>query len=125
MAIPFAPGNRRQCPECRVTLTRYEWSKLWWMSSMMSGRLVQPCPDCGARLRMSAMVLLSTTSAIGLMVTAAAYIYNPMTALLAIALVLLGLILFSMMSTRLESAPVTPRGIPAEAIPPARNEHPR
>ena len=63
MAIPGAPGNRRQCPECRVTLTRYEWSKLWWMSSMMSGRLVQPCPDCGARLRMSAMVLLSTTSA--------------------------------------------------------------
>ena len=125
MAIPGAPGNRRQCPECRVTLTRYEWSKLWWMSSMMSGRLVQPCPDCGARLRMSAMVLLSTTSAIGLIVTAATYIYNPMTPLLVIALVLLGLVLFSMMSTRLESAPATPRGIPMEAVPPPRNEHPR
>jgi len=125
MAIAGAPGNRRQCPECRVTLTRYEWSKLWWMSSMMSGRLVQPCPDCGARLRMSAMVLLSTTSAIGLIVTAVAYINSPMTTLLAIALLLLGLMLFSMMSTRLESAPTVPRGVPAPAVPPARNEHPR
>jgi hypothetical protein len=124
MAIPGAPGNRRQCPECRVTLTRYEWSRLWWMSSVMSGRLVQPCPDCGARLRMSAMVLLSTTSAIGLIVTAAAYLYNPFTPLLAIALLLLALALFSMMSTRLESAPAT-RRIPVEAVPPPRNEHPR
>jgi hypothetical protein len=72
------------------------------MSSMMSGRLVQPCPDCGARLRMSAMVLLSTTSAIGLIVTAVTYLYNPLMPLLGIALVLLGLVLFSMMSTRLE-----------------------
>ena len=125
MAVPGAPTNRRQCPECHVTLTRYEWSKLWWMSSMMSGRLVQPCPDCGARLRMSAMVLLSSMSAIGLIVTAVAYLYNPITPLLAIALVLLALMLFSMMSTRLETAPVTPRGVPAAAVPPARNEHPR
>jgi uncharacterized membrane protein YdfJ with MMPL/SSD domain len=95
------------------------------MSSMMSGRLVQPCPDCGARLRMSAMVLLSTTSAIGLIVTAIAYVYNPLMPLLAIALLLLGLVLFSLMSTRLESAPATPRRIPVEAIPPPRNEHPR
>ena len=125
MAIPGAPGNRRQCPECRVTLTKYEWSKLWWMSSMMSGRLVQPCPDCGAQLRMSAMVLLSTVSAIGLIVTAVTYILDPMTPLLVIALVLLGLTLFSMMSTRLETAPGTPRRMPVEAIPPPRNEHPR
>ncbi len=125
MAMPGAHGNRRQCPECHVTLTRYEWSKLWWMSSMMSGRLVQPCPDCGARLRMSAMVLLATTAAIGLIVTAMTYIYNPMTPLLIIALLLLGLLLFSMMSTRLESVPAAPRGVPAPAIPPARNEHPR
>jgi len=125
MAIPGAPGNRRQCPECRVTLTRYEWSKLWWMSSMMSGRLVQPCPDCGARLRMSAMVLLSTTSAIGLIVTAIAYVYNPLMPLLAIALLLLGLTLFAMMSTRLEAAPAAPRGVPVHGIPPPRNEHPR
>jgi hypothetical protein len=95
------------------------------MSSMMSGRLVQPCPDCGARLRMSAMVLLSTTSAIGLIVTAVVYILDPMTELLGIALVLLGLVLFSMMSTRLESAPAAPRGVPLEAVPPPRNEHPR
>jgi hypothetical protein len=125
MAIPGAHGNRRQCPECHVTLTRYEWSKLWWMSSMMSGRLVQPCPDCGARLRMSAMVLLSTTSSMGLIITALAYVLNPMTMLLGIALVLLALMLFSMMSTRLESAPAAPRGIPVAAVPPPRNEHPR
>jgi len=125
MAVPGAPGNRRQCPECRVTLTRYEWSKLWWMSSMMSGRLVHPCPDCGARLRMSAMVLLSTLSAIGLIVTAVTYIFNPVTPLLVIALVLLGLSLFSMMLTRLETAPTTARHLPVEAVPPPRNEHPR
>ena len=125
MAVPGAPGNRRQCPECRVTLTRYEWSKLWWMSSMMSGRLVHPCPDCGARLRMSAMVLLSTLSAIGLIVTAVTYIFNPVTPLLVIALVLLGLSLFSMMLTRLETAPATARRLPVEAVPPPRNEHPR
>jgi hypothetical protein len=95
------------------------------MSSMMSGRLVQPCPDCGARLRMSAMVLLSTTSAIGLIVTAIAYVYNPLMPLLAIALLLLGLTLFAMMSTRLEAAPAAPRGVPVHGIPPPRNEHPR
>ena len=125
MAIPGAPGNRRQCPECKVTLTKYEWSRLWWMSSVMSGRLVQPCPECGARLRMSAMVLLSTTAAVGLIGTAVIYVMNPHASLLAIALVLLGLMLFSMMSTRLEMAPSTPRGVPAEAVPPPRNEHPR
>jgi hypothetical protein len=95
------------------------------MSSMMSGRLVHPCPDCGARLRMSAMVLLSTTSAIGLIVAAVGYISNPVTPLLWIALLLLALMLFSMMSTRLESAPATPPRIPVEAVPPPRNEHPR
>ena len=120
-----AATNRRQCPECRVTMTRYEWSKLWWMSSVMSGRLVQPCPECGARLRLSAMVLLSTTCALGLLGTAGLYIFNPVTPLLAIALVLLGLMLFSMMATRIETAPSTPRGIPVEAVPPPRNEHPR
>lgn len=118
-------NNRRQCPECRVTLTRYEWSKLWWMSSIMSGRLVQPCPECGARLRLSAMALLSTTSAVGLIVLALVYIFNPMMPLLAIALVFLALMLFSMMRTRIEMAPSTPRGIPVEAVPPPRNEHPR
>ena len=124
MAVPAVTGNRRQCPECRVTLTRYEWSRLWWMSSVMSGRLVQPCSECGARLRLSAMVLLSTTSALGLIATSVVYIFNPFTPLLAIALVLLGLMLFSMMSTRLETAPS--RGaVSLEAVPPPRNEPPR
>ena len=125
MSTAAAPANRRQCPECRVTLTRYEWSKLWWMSSVMSGRLVQPCSECGARLRLSAMVLLSTTSAIGLIGTAVIYVFNPVAPLLAIALVLLGLMLFSMMRTRIETAPSIPRGVPLEAVPPPRNEHPR
>ena len=62
---------------------------------------------------------------IGLIVTAVTYFYNPLTPLLIIALVLLGLVLFSMMSTRLETAPAPPRRIPMEAIPPPRNEHPR
>lgn len=122
MPTPGAPGNRRQCPECRVTLTKYEWSRLWWMSSMMSGRLVQPCSECGAQLRLSAMVLLATTSALGLIGTAVIYVFYPVAYLLAIALVLLALMLFAMMSTRLETAP---RGIPAEAVPPPRNEPPR
>lgn len=120
-----ATGNRRQCPECSVTLTKYEWSRLWWMSSVLSGRLVQPCSECGARLRLSAMVLLSTTCALGLIGTAGLYIFNPVSPLLVIALVLLGLMLFSMMSSRLELAPATPRGVPVEAVPPPRHEHPR
>jgi hypothetical protein len=124
MAVSDAAGNRRQCPECHVTLTRYEWSKWWWMSSVMSGRLVQPCSECGAHLRMSAMVL-STTSALGLLGVATLYAFNPVMPLLAIALVLLGLVLFSMMTTRLEMAPSTPRDISVEAVPPPRNEHPR
>ena len=124
MAVPGVATNRRQCPECRVTLTRYEWSRLWWMSSVMSGRLVQPCSECGARLRLSAMVLLSTTSAVGLIGTAVMYLLNPVTPLLAIALVLLGLMLFSMMSTRLETAPARPT-VSIEAVPPPRNEPPR
>ena len=122
--MPGAQGNRRQCPECRVTLTKYEWSRLWWMSSMMSGRLVQPCPECGARLRLSAMVLLTTTSALGLIATAGLYLFYPVSYLLGIALILLVLMLFAMMSTRLETAPAA-RGVPAEAVPPPRNEPPR
>jgi len=74
---------------------------------------------------MSAMVLLSTLSAIGLIVTAVTYIFNPVTPLLVIALVLLGLSLFSMMLTRLETAPATARRLSVEAVPPPRNEHPR
>ena len=116
-------STRRQCPECRVTLTKYEWSRLWWMSSMMSGRLVQPCNECGAQLRLSAMALLSTVSAIGLITTAILYGFYQETTLLWIALVLLLLLLVSMFATRLESVPSTS---PAKhVVPPSRDEHPR
>lgn len=123
-ASTIVSGSRRQCPQCRVTLTKYDWSRLWWMSSVMTGRLVQPCPECGARLRLSSMALLSTTSAIGLIATAVLYMLYPVLPLLAIAVVLLLLMLFSMLATRLETAPSSPR-IPTEAVPPPRNEPPR
>lgn len=110
-------SNRRQCPECSVTLTRYEWSRLWWMSSMMSGRLVQPCSECGARLRLSSMALLSTISALGLIGVSVMYLVYREKVLLYIALVLTLLMLVAMLSTRLEKAP---SALPAEAVPPAR-----
>ena len=105
-------ATRRQCPECRVTLTRYEWSRLWWMSSMMSGRLVQPCHECGTRLRLSSMALLTTLSALALIVMAIAYITYQHAALLWICLVLLLLMLVSMQATRLKTA--------ASGVPPKR-----
>ena len=71
------------------------------------------------------MALLSTTCALGLIGTAVIYVFNPVSVLLAIALVLLGLMLFSMMATRIEMAPATPRGVPVDAVPPPRNEPPR
>ena len=113
------PGNRRQCPDCSVTLTRYEWSRLWWMSSMMSGRLVQPCTECGARLRLSSMALLSTISALGLIGTSIMYLVYRESTLLYIALVLTLLMLVAMLSTRLEKVPST---VPSAAVPPPR-EH--
>ena len=114
---------RRQCPECQVTLTRYEWSRLWWMSSMMSGRLVQPCHECGAMLRLSSMALLSTVSAIGLITIAILYLIYQHNVLLGIAMVLLLLLLISMMRTRLESLPPPVSG--KHVVPPSRDEHPR
>lgn len=115
--------TRRQCPECRVTLTRYEWSRLWWMSSMMSGRLVQPCHECGARLRLSAMALLSTVSALGILAIAVLYLVYQQHVLLGIAAVLLVLLLISMMRTRIESLP--PAAPFKPVVPPPRDEHPR
>ena len=112
-------SNRRQCPDCRVTLTRYEWSRLWWMSSMMSGRLVQPCTECGARLRLSSMALLSTISALGLIGTSIMYLVYRETTLLYIALVLTLLMLVAMLLTRLEKAP---SALPKEAVPPPREQ---
>lgn len=60
---------KRQCPNCGVTLTRFQWSKLWWMSSVLTGRMVRPCSECGTLLRLSAMTLLSGIGAFGLLVT--------------------------------------------------------
>jgi hypothetical protein len=100
-----ASRSNRQCPQCGVKLTRYEWSKLWWMSSGMSGKLVQPCQECGTTLRLSSMALVSSIAALGLIVTAVTYIFYPASVLLFIALALLLVILIAMLATRVESIP--------------------
>lgn len=100
-----AARSNRQCPECGVKLTRYEWSKLWWMSSGMSGRLVQPCHECGTKLRLSSMALVSAIASLGLIIVAVTYIFYPASVLLFIALGLLLVILVAMMATRVESIP--------------------
>ena len=108
MDAPMLAKNSRKCPECGVKLTRYEWSKLWWMSGMMSGRLVQPCAECGAKLKMSSMALVSSFAALGLIVTAVLYIsYDQPKYLLFVALALLLIILVAMLATRIESVPAT------------------
>src|SRR5262245_35763118 len=99
--------SNRQCPECGVRLTRYEWSKLWWMSAGMSGRLVQPCAECGVKLRLSSMALVSSLCALGLIITAVTYIFYQTAVLLFIALALLLIILIAMLATRVEAAPAT------------------
>ena len=98
-------GNSRQCPECGVKLTRYEWSKLWWMSGMMSGRLVQPCGECGVKLRMSSMALVSGIASLGLIATAVSYLVYQSSLLLFIALAFVLVILIAMLATRLETVP--------------------
>jgi hypothetical protein len=105
-----ATGNSRQCPECGVKLTRYEWSRLWWMSGMMSGRLVQPCSECGVKLRMSSMALVSGVASLGLILTAVFYfVYRThekaSQILLFVALGFVLIILISMLATRLETVP--------------------
>jgi hypothetical protein len=100
--------NSRQCPECGVKLTRYEWSKLWWMSGMMSGRLVQPCAECGARLRLSSMALVSSLSSLALIGTALLLWFYPnwnKPYLYFVALALLLVILMSLLATRIETVP--------------------
>lgn len=98
-------GNSRQCPECGVKLTRYEWSKLWWMSGMMSGRLVQPCGECGVKLRMSSMALVAGVASLGLIVTAGLYLFYQVSWLLFVALAFVLVILIAMLATRLETVP--------------------
>lgn len=104
-------ATRRQCPECGVKLTRPQWSKLWWMSGMMSGRLVQPCAECGAKLRMSSMALVSSLASAGLIGVAVLYIFYPITNLLFAALTLLLVIFIAMLVTRIETVPSTTASI--------------
>ncbi len=100
-----AAQRKRQCPECRVTLTRYEWSKLWWMSSVMSGHLVQPCAECGARLRLSSMALVSSIAALALIGAAISYAVYQTPVLLLVSLALLLVLLIAMVATRVETVP--------------------
>jgi hypothetical protein len=110
--------NRRQCPDCGVKLTRYEWSRLWWMSGMMSGRLVQPCVECGAKLRMSSMAVVSTISALGIIGVAIMYVIYQTSYLLFIALILLFVLFVAMLITRIEvvPSPVAPIEPPPERV---------
>lgn len=96
--------TKKQCPECKVILTRYEWSRLWWVSSGMSGRLVQPCSECGALLRLSAMRLLTGVGALGLLVSSVALFVNRSEALLVLALAFSIVVFIGVFSTRVETA---------------------
>lgn len=98
-------SKKRQCPNCNITLTRYQWSKLWWMSSLMSGRLVQPCAECGAKLRLSSMTLVASAAAVGVIAAAVLYLMYQSAIFLLAALGLLLVILFATMATRIEVAP--------------------
>ena len=97
------PTTKKQCPECKVTLTRYEWSRLWWISSGMSGRLVQPCSECGVLLRLSAMRLLTAVGALGLLASSIALSVNRSEGLLVVALVFSILIFVGVLTTRVEA----------------------
>ena len=116
---------RKQCPECRVTLTRYEWSRLWWVSAGLSGRLVQPCSECGALLRLSAMRVLSGLGALGLIGTSALmFLQFPPSLTFVLALVCALVMLGGVLGTRVEAAPGqhvgTLPGHPEADIAPAR-----
>lgn len=96
-------SRMRTCPNCSVTLTRYEWSKLWWMSSVLSGRLVQPCKECGAMIRLSALTLLTGVGAVGLIVAAFLLFEYQSVWLLVLALGFAITILIGVLGTRLET----------------------
>lgn len=98
----------KQCPACRVTLTRYQWSKLWFMSSLLTGRLIQPCAECGTLLRLSSMTLLSSLGALGLLVSAVGLFTYRSPWLLILALVCTIVMLIGVMGTRIETAPPPP-----------------
>lgn len=98
---------RKQCPNCRVTLTRYQWSKLWFMSSLLSGRLIQPCEECGTELRLSAMTVLASLGALGLFASAIGLFVTYSPWLLISALLSTLTMLIGVLGTRVEQAPGT------------------
>lgn len=98
-------STMRKCPSCSVTLTRYEWSRLWWMSSVLSGRLVQPCKECGVLIRLSALTLLTGVGAVGLIITAGLLFRWQSIWLLLLALGFAVTILIGVLGTRLETVP--------------------
>jgi hypothetical protein len=98
-------SRMRTCPNCSVSLTRYEWSKLWWMSSVLTGRLVQPCGECGALIRLSALTLLTGVGAVGLIVAAYLLFRYQSVWLLVLALGFAITILIGVLGTRLETVP--------------------
>lgn len=107
---------RKQCPNCRVTLTRFQWSKLWFMSSVMSGRLVQPCGECGTLLRMSSMTLLTSLGALGLILTAIGLFRSYTPLMLVLALIFTLIILAGVMGTRVEAVPGPSAAGPSTAL---------
>jgi hypothetical protein len=96
--------TKRQCPNCKVTLSRPEWSKLWWMSSGLSGRLVAPCNECGTLLRLSSSTLVVVLSAIGLLTTSTALVVTHHRMLLIVALACAMFMLIGVLGTRVETA---------------------
>jgi hypothetical protein len=93
---------KRECPECNVTLTRFEKSRLWWLSASMSGRLVQPCSGCGRLLRLSAMHAFTAIGSLGLIALSIARVATDSQVVLVLALVCAVMIFVGMVSTRLE-----------------------
>ena len=93
---------RKQCPNCRVTLTRYQFSKLWFMSSLLSGRLIQPCEECGTQLRLSSMTVLASLGGFGLLASAVGLFrtYSPWLLIFALLFTLITLV--AVLGTRVE-----------------------
>jgi hypothetical protein len=94
---------KQRCPSCNVTLTRYEWSRLWFLASGMSGRLVQPCAACGTLLRLSAMRMFTALGAVGLIASSILRAMTETELPLFLALLCAVLILVGMIGTRVEA----------------------
>jgi len=95
--------TKKQCPHCQVTLTRFQWSKLWWMSSGLSGRLVQPCSECGTLLRLSSSTLVVGIASVGLVATSVALVVTKRPILLIVALLCALVQLIGALGARVET----------------------